>query len=72
MTFLGGLLLITALIWALLVRSKMRGDAWEKTHAQRSNHSAIHSSTSEAGHSHSYFVTKDPDEYARIFVPRGR
>lgn len=72
MTFLGGLLIFTACIWVLLVRSKMRGDVLGKTHAHRSDESPIHANTSEAGHSHSYYVTKDPDAYARIFIPKGK
>jgi hypothetical protein len=50
----------------------MRGDVLGKTHAHRSDESPIHANTSEAGHSHSYYVTKDPDAYARIFIPKGK
>jgi hypothetical protein len=71
MTFLGGLLLFTTCIWVLLVRSKMRGDALDKTRAHRSDESPIYANTSESGHSHTYYVTKNPDAYARIFVPKG-
>ena len=72
MTFLISLLIFTAIIWVLLIRSKMRGDAWEKAQSQRSEHSQINANTSEAGHSHTYYVTKDADAYAQIFVPKGR
>lgn len=70
MTFLISLLICTACLLVLLVRSKMRGDAWDRTNAHRADHSTIHSNTSESGHSHTYYVTKDPDEYAKIFVPK--
>lgn len=70
MTFLITLFVFTACIWILLIRSKMRGDAWDKSTAHRSDRSQIQSNTSEAGHSHTYYVTKDPDEYAKIFVPK--
>ncbi len=70
MTFLISLLIFTGCIWALLVRSKLREDHWDKTHAHRAGQSLIQSNTSEAGHSHSYYVTQDPEEYAKIFVPK--
>lgn len=72
MTFLISLLIFTVCVWVLLVRSKMRGDTLDQAQAHHSSASPIHSNTSEAGHSHTYYVTKDPDAYAKIFVPRGK
>lgn len=70
MSFLGSLMVITACIWVLLIRSKLRGDALDQAHAHRSGQRPIHSNTSEAGHSHTYYVTQDPEEYAKIFAPK--
>ena len=70
MTFLITLLIVTTIILGFLVCSKMRGDALDRTHSHRSGQSVIHSNTSEAGHSHTYYVTKDPAAYAKIFVPK--
>ncbi len=72
MTFLISLLIFTACVWILLVRSKMRGDTLDQEQSHRNGSSAIHANTSEAGHSHTYYVTKDQDAYAKIFIPRGK
>lgn len=70
MTFLYTLMAITTIILVLLVRSKLREERWLKSNPHHTEQHAIYANTSEAGHAHTYYVTKDPDQYAKIFVPQ--
>ena len=56
-------------VMPLLVRSRIKGDANKNKPEENEQYSVIEANTSEFGHAHSYLVPKDPDEYARIFVP---
>ena len=63
------LALATAVPFVFLVRSKLRSDRLMQQTRLDSTDSLIEANTTETGHSHAYFVTKDPQEYARIFLP---
>ena len=70
MSFLYTLLAFTGVVLCLLVGSKLREERWLKSNQHHTQHHAIHANTSESGHAHTYYVTKDPDEYAKIFAPK--
>lgn len=69
MTFSHLLILLIVIVLVFLTRSKMRGDAMLRDRRMDATDAQIQANTFETGHSHTYYVTKDPDQYARIFVP---
>ena len=66
------IILAIAVPFALLVRSKIRSDALRKLTSLDSTDSQIEANTTETGHSHTYYVTKDPRKYQQIFVPKNK
>ncbi|MDR6266363.1 MULTISPECIES: hypothetical protein [Rhodobacterales] len=69
MTFSFVLILLIAIVLVFLTRSKMRGDALLRDRRLDATDAQIQANTFETGHSHTYYITKDPEQYARIFVP---
>ena len=64
-------LLAIAILLVFLVRSKMRSDKLRQLTQLDSTDSQIEANTTESGHSYTYYVTKDPQKYAEIFIPNG-
>ena len=56
----------------LLVRSRLKGDKSKKAAEANDQYSVIEANSSEMGHQNSYLIPKDPDEYARMFVPKSK
>ena len=61
--------LIVGLV-ALIARVRIKGENISKNMYAQSKDHIIEVNTFETGHSHSYRVTKDPQKYAEIFVPK--
>ncbi|MBV1863341.1 MAG: hypothetical protein KUG74_02805 [Rhodobacteraceae bacterium] len=59
-------------VMPLLVRSRIKGEADRKKPEENEQYSVIDANSSEFGPAQSYQVPKDPDEYARIFVPSSK
>lgn len=68
MTFSFVLILFIVIVLVFLTRSKMRGDALLRDRRPDATDAQIQANTFETGHSHTYYITKDPDRYAQIFV----
>jgi hypothetical protein len=54
------------IVLPFLIRSRIKQDRLQ----ENDDYSVIEVVTSEHGYGQSYHVPKDPDEYARIFVPK--
>jgi len=55
-------------VMPFLIRSRLKQDRLQ----ENDDYHVIEVVTSEHGYGESYHVPKDPDEYARIFVPKSK
>lgn len=64
-------LLGIVIVMPLLVRSKIRADRTEQE-GQNDDYHVIETTSSAFGDHLRYTIPKDRDEYARMFVPKGK